>query len=117
MAETIDRHALQATKIIGTSVRNHSEQRLGQIEDFVLDMKSGRIAYAVMSSSGIEGAERRLFAIPFQSMVLNVEEGCFYLDADEDRLRKAPGFDPDHWPTMGDRRWGSKIRGYWEAKA
>jgi hypothetical protein len=92
-------------------VRNSEGQEIGRIDDFVLDMENGRIAYAVMASH-ISG-EERLFAVPFQSMMLDLVANEFQLDADKQRLAEAPGFDRDNWPKMGDRRWGAKIHAYY----
>jgi sporulation protein YlmC with PRC-barrel domain len=108
--------ALLATSIIGLPVKNSERQNLGKIDDFVLDMESGRIAYAVMSSTSRSEAGERLFAVPIQSMILDIEREEFVLDADKSRLDDAPGFDRDNWPRMGDRRWGAKIHAYYGQK-
>jgi len=38
----------------GTKVINKAGKNLGKIEDFVVDLNTGRIAYAVLSFGGLE---------------------------------------------------------------
>ena len=120
MQKPEESRAILANSIIDLKVQNKEGQEIGKIEDIVLDMESGRIGYAVMSSAGFLAGDERLFAVPIQSMVLDLTRNRFLLDADKERLENAPGFDRNNWPRMGDRRWGAKIhayfgqRPYWE---
>jgi sporulation protein YlmC with PRC-barrel domain len=116
MYKTLEANAIQATSIIGSRVRNQDGENVGKIEDFVMDMETGRIAYAVLSFGGFLGMGDKLFAVPFQSMQFDVEDEEFVLDVNIERLKNAPGFDPNHWPKMGEREWGSKIHAYYGQK-
>jgi sporulation protein YlmC with PRC-barrel domain len=116
MYKTLEANAIQATSIIGSRVRNQDGENVGKIEDFVMDMETGRIAYAVLSFGGFLGMGDKLFAVPFQSMQFDVEDEEFVLDVNIERLKNAPGFDRNHWPKMGEREWGSKIHAYYGQK-
>ena len=116
MYKTLEVNAIQATSIIGSRVRNQDSENVGKIEDFVIDMETGRIAYAVLSFGGFLGMGDKLFAVPFQSMQFDVEDEEFILDVNIERLKNAPGFDRSHWPKMGEREWGSKIHAYYGQK-
>jgi sporulation protein YlmC with PRC-barrel domain len=119
MYKTLEVNAIQATSIIGSRVRNQDSENVGKIEDFVIDMETGRIAYAVLSFGGFLGMGDKLFAVPFQSMQFDVEDEEFVLNVNIvniERLKNAPGFDPNHWPKMGEREWGSKIHAYYGQK-
>jgi len=35
------------------------------------------------------------------------------MDTDEERLKKAPGFDTDHWPNMADATWEKSVHAYY----
>ncbi len=111
---------LSASTIIGDSVRNSDNEDLGNIEDVMVDMNSGRIAYAVLSFGGFLGMGDKLFAIPWHALRVLPEEHAFLLEVDKDTLKSAPGFDKDNWPDMADPRFGSQIynyygqKGYWE---
>ena len=38
------------------------------------------------------------------------------LDIEKERLKDAPGFDKDHWPSMADRTWASEIYSYYNRR-
>lgn len=80
----------------------------------MIDVQSGQVAYAVLSSGGLLGLGDRLFAIPWSALRLDVERKCFLLSVDAERLKDAPGFDKDHWPSMADTRWASEVYAYYD---
>lgn len=111
---------LTADTLEGDTVVNPAGEDLGEIKDIMLDVRSGRIAYAVLSSGGILGIGDKLFAIPWSALTLDADRKCFILDVSKERMEKAPGFDKDHWPKMADLNWATQIhsyygqRNYWE---
>mgnify|MGYP001037787954 CR=1 FL=1 len=102
MAEEVRLGALSASTLIGDPVRNSEDKDLGKIEDFMIDLDTGCIVYAVLSFGGFLGFADKLFAIPWVSLRVDREAQCFRLDIDQETLDKAPGFDKDHWPEPQD---------------
>lgn len=98
-----------AKAFLGDEVYNRSEDRLGKLKEFMLDLHSGRICYAVMSSGGFLGVGEKLFAIPWRALTLDEENACFVLNIAEERLMNSPGFDKRHWPDMSDAAWVQDI--------
>jgi PRC-barrel domain len=94
-----------ADTLLGNDVYNSSEEKLGTIKEFMIDMKSGRISYAVLSFGGLLGMGDRLFAVPWQALRMDTGAHRFLLNVPKEALRHAPGFDKDHWPSMADPRW------------
>ena len=97
-------------------VRNISGDDLGTIEDFMLDMDSGRIEYAVLSFGGVLGIGDKLFAVPPQALSVDTENKCLVLDVDKETLDEAPGFDKDNWPSSADRSFSQKVYDYYGQK-
>jgi sporulation protein YlmC with PRC-barrel domain len=116
----IDRRVLSASTLTGDRVRNRDGEDLGKIEELMIDVINGRIAYAVLSFGGFLGLGDKLFAIPWDAMELRGDEHKFVLNVDKEVLRNAPGFDKDNWPDMADPDWGLNIyrhygvRPYWK---
>jgi len=112
---------MAASTLEGDDVVNGKGEDLGDIKEIMIDVPSGRVAYAVLSSGGLLGMGDKLFAIPWSALTLDAERKCFILDVDAERLKAAPGFDKDHWPSMADSSWASEVhayygqRNYWEA--
>jgi sporulation protein YlmC with PRC-barrel domain len=102
-------NAFRVDKIIGSKVINLEGQRVGTIDDLVIDIDTGTIGYAVLEFGGIMGFGDKLFAVPWQSLTSVPAEGIFIIDQSKAKLAKAPGFDKNDWPDVGDRSWGAGI--------
>ena len=104
---------MAADTLEGDSVVNPAGEELGEIKDIMIDVRSGRVAYAVLSKGGILGIGDKLFAIPWSALTLDASRKCFVLDVSKERMDKAPGFDKDHWPAMADLSWATQIHSYY----
>jgi hypothetical protein len=106
----------------GDSVSERAARRtqgeyLGDIKEIMLDMRTGRVAYAVLSFGGFLGLGGKLFAVPWAALTLDTENKRFALDVDKARLSSAPGFVKDKWPNMADAEWAKGIHAYYGTKA
>lgn len=104
---------LSATTIIGDAVRNPEGEDLGRIEEIMIDLDEGRVAYAVLSFGGFMGLGDKLFAIPWQALSLRPDEHRFVLEVSRETLEEAPGFDKDNWPDTSDREWLVRVYRYY----
>lgn len=102
-----------ADTLMGNSVVNAQDETLGDIKEIMLDMRSGRVGYAVLSFGGFLGMGEKLFAVPWKALTLDTEHKRFVLNVEKDRLKDAPGFDRHHWPDMADETWASSIHSYY----
>jgi hypothetical protein len=111
---------MSSSSLVGDRVVNNAGEDLGKMHDIMLDVPTGRIAYAVLSFGGVLGIGNKLFAIPWGRLTLDEDRKEFRLDVDKETLERAPGFDKDNWPDMADPTWGGQIhshygvRPYWE---
>ncbi|HHX64827.1 MAG TPA: PRC-barrel domain containing protein [Chloroflexi bacterium] len=110
---TMEPEILSATTMIGDSVINPEGENLGKIEELMLDLEEGCVMYAVLSFGGVLGIGDKLFAVPWEALTLDPEQKKFILDIDKERLKDAPSFDKDNWPTTVDRRWMTEIYEYY----
>lgn len=113
---------MTAGTLTGDKVVNRQDETLGSIDEIMLDVTLGRIAYAVMAAGGFMGLGEKLFAIPWNALTLDTDRKCFVLDASRETFRNAPGFDKDHWPDEADAAWHQAVhehygsRPYWDPK-
>lgn len=103
------RRTLSASTLIGNVVRNRQNEDLGKVEDFMLDLRTGRVAYVVLSFGGFLGVGNKLFAVPWPALTLDSSRHAFVLDVSRERLSEAPGFDKDHWPDLTDAKAEARI--------
>src|SRR5450755_1035773 len=95
------RRVLAASTLAGDSVRNSAGEDLGKVDEIMIDIPSGRVAYAVLSFGGVLGMGNKLFAVPWSALRVDEDEKSFILDVDKTKLEKAPGFDKSNWPNLG----------------
>ena len=100
---------LSTSTIEGTSVKSPAGESLGDIKDLMVDLTTGRVAYAVVSFGGLLGIGNKLFAVPLQALKQDAANKCFNLDTTKDALETAHGFDKDHWPNFADRTWQTAV--------
>jgi sporulation protein YlmC with PRC-barrel domain len=109
---------LRASKLIGLKAWNPQNQELGQIDDLVVDMPSGKIKFAILSSGGVLGIGEKLHAVPieFTSLRWDAEHNSNYLvlDLTQDQLRNAPSFTSNSWPDFSSEQVASSIRGFYQ---
>src|SRR5947199_108532 len=76
MKKTAYPRVLRTKEIYSDRVRNAAGEDLGKIEELVIDVNTGRVAYAVLSFGGVLKMGNKLFAIP-----LLIGRGWYRLNA------------------------------------
>lgn len=106
-----------ADTLLGNEVLGPADRRLGEILEIMIDMRSGRIAYAVLAFDAAGDRREKLFAVPWSALRLDTARRCFGLDVEPERLEQAPGFDPGAWPRMADAEWSRTVHDWYGARA
>ena len=104
---------LSSSTLTGDAIKNPQGESLGDLKDIMIDIGSGKVAYAVLSFGGILGMGDKLFAVPWESLTVDGENKCLVLNVSKDRLKDAPGFDKDHWPNFAEPGFADKLRSYY----
>jgi hypothetical protein len=102
-----------ANTLLGNDVYNNDGDDLGDIKEFMIDMESGKIAYAVLSFGGLLGMGDKLFAVPWAALALDTVNKRFTLNVAINALKDAPGFNKECWPSMSDRTWASGVHKFY----
>jgi sporulation protein YlmC with PRC-barrel domain len=69
-----------------SEVKNLKGERLGEIEDFVMDPLSGRIAFVILSHAGTVGMGQKVKIIPYEFLSFDETGKNFILDASKEDL-------------------------------
>jgi sporulation protein YlmC with PRC-barrel domain len=104
---------LSAGTLVGDPVMNETGEHLGQLEEIMLDLDSGRVAYAVISFGGILGLGNKFFAIPWQALRVDTDAHAVVVNVSRELLEQAPGFDKDHWPDTSEHAWLTDVFRYY----
>jgi len=113
---------IRAEKVIGTNVYDRAGEKLGSVEDVVLDKKSGKAIYATMAFGGFLGLGHKHHPLPWSMLKYDTTKEGYVTDLSKESLTDAPGFDEDHdsfkWtPDYGrrvDTFYKSPTPGYWD---
>ena len=69
-----------------SEVKNLKGERLGQIEDFVMDLQNGRIAWVIFSHEGMVGMGQKVKIIPYEFLSFDETGKNFILDVSKEDL-------------------------------
>ena len=78
-------------------VINKKGEDMGQVQTFVIDMRVGIIAFALVAFGGMLGISDKWFAMPWAALEWHPETKKFILDMPEKVLKDAPGMHKDKW--------------------
>jgi len=109
----------RASQIKGMDVRNKENQDLGSIDELVIDVTKGHVKYVALSFGSWFTGGNKLFALPLSACTLTHanDKTYFVVNASQESLRNAPGFEKSHWPNTADPNWGKSIDSYYERSA
>lgn len=83
---------IAADKVIGTAVYDAAGERLGTIDSVMLNKRSGKVAYAVMSFGGFLGIGERYHPLPWDVLTYDQGKGGYNIQHSADDLRRAPNY-------------------------
>lgn len=104
---------ISASKVEGTTVYNRKGDKLGSVEDIMIDKFTGQVGYAVMSFGGFLGIGHRHHPLPWQVLDYDQQMGGYVVDLDKKQLEGAPSYEADVDPDWEDRVWGKKVHDYY----
>ncbi|HSW51127.1 MAG TPA: PRC-barrel domain-containing protein [Bryobacteraceae bacterium] len=104
----------QADTIKGSAVRNSQGEEIGDVQDVVLDVKKGQVAFAVLGVGGFLGVGEKNVAVPWNRLQPAGEPQTFVLDVDRQTLEKAPAFDSENIAAMQDPKARQDITRFWQ---
>jgi hypothetical protein len=102
-----------ADTLLGNDVYGKDDESLGDIKEFMIEMASGKVAYAVLSFGGLLGMGDKLFAVPWAALALDTVNKRFTLNVPKSVLKDAPGFNKDRWPSMSDNTWAAGVHKFY----
>ena len=100
---------IRASKLIGMNIHNSQGESVGEVNDIVIDSRSGKIRYAAVTYGGFLGVGNKMFAVPFEAFKVGSAPNQrttnhLILDVTAKQLEGSTGFDEDHWPDFADQK-------------
>jgi sporulation protein YlmC with PRC-barrel domain len=98
---------LDSDRIEGMTVKSRDGKEVGTISDVMLDTKSGRVAFVVVSSGGVLGVGDRKYVVPWEALSVRQSgdywEG-YFAKMDAEKLKNAPEYTDDMISQGYDQR-------------
>jgi len=110
---------IKGKNVIGAKVVNKTDEKLGKIDDLLIDTRNGYAVFGVVSEGGVAGIGDKLIAIPWTAFdVLPNSDGdaTVVLDSTKEQLKNAPNFDKKEWPLIGERKWMARTHDYFKTE-
>ncbi len=107
------RRTLGARTLTHDRVRNLAGEDLGRVVELMIDVITGRVAYAVLSFGGVMGFGGKLFAIPWSAITVDEARQMIIIDVAKEALENMPGFAKDHWPDLSDLGYANGAYRHW----
>jgi sporulation protein YlmC with PRC-barrel domain len=82
--------AIRASKVIGTTVKDSTGERLGEVKDVVLDKQSNSILFSVMSFGGVLGMGEKYHPVPWAALDYDKAEDAYIINLTKEQLKAAP---------------------------
>ncbi|MBF0324498.1 PRC-barrel domain-containing protein [Magnetospirillum moscoviense] len=84
---------IAADKVNGTAVFDLTGDKLGSVENIMIDKASGRAIYAVMSFGGFLGVGEKHHPLPWAALKYDEGKVGYVINMDKKQLEGAPNFD------------------------
>lgn len=103
---------IASNKVEGTSVYNRQGEKLGSVYNFMVDKRSGKVEYAVMSFGGFLGMGDSYHPLPWNMLTYDTNQGGYVVNIDKQALQGGPSYKSGQEPQY-DRTYGEQVHGYY----
>ena len=102
--------SVRVSKLIGMNIENSQEKNIGEIQDIVLNARTGEIQYVAVTYGGFLGLGNKMFAVPFEAIKVqsdpddrnDADDYILVMDVTKKQLQGAKGFNEENWPNFAD---------------
>jgi sporulation protein YlmC with PRC-barrel domain len=109
---------LRVSNLTDDQVVNANDDDLGQVEDWIVDLRQGMLQFGVVDFGGFLGIAENTVAVPWDQFTISASgDNNLMLDVTEDTLRNAPQLDMSDWqpwPNPLPNEWVTETQTFWE---
>ena len=98
---------IASDKVEGTKVYDPNGEHIGSIERILVEKRSGKVSYAVLSFGGFLGMGHDHYPLPWSKLNYDESLGGYRVDVSKQQLEGAPKYDredDDYWTAENGRR-------------
>jgi sporulation protein YlmC with PRC-barrel domain len=108
---------IASDKVEGTAVYGPDGDKIGRIENLMIDKRSGQVVYAVLSFGGFLGIGKDHYPIPWQVLKYDENRGGYVVNITRDQLENAPRYSEDAMCDWADQEYIGQIEAHYRPVA
>jgi len=93
---------ISSSKVEGTAVYDLAGDKLGSIDDLVIDKRTGQVRYAALEFGGFLGIGTDRYPLPWDMLKYDTSKDGYVVNLDRELLTDAPRYAKDSTPAYTD---------------
>jgi PRC-barrel domain len=106
---------IASDKVEGTAVYDRNGTKLGSVYNFMVNKRSGQVAYAVLSFGGFLGMGSSYHPLPWNQLTYDPAQGGYVVDLTKEQLEGAPTYSASEAPRWNDPTYSRGIDDYYSS--
>lgn len=100
-------------RVEGTTVYGSDGDKIGSVENLLIDKQSGQVTDAVVSIGGFLGIGEEQHSLPWSMLKYDSDHEGYQINATEEQLKEAPRFEKSDRDRPYDGAYRSNVYNYW----
>lgn len=105
-------HLHRANNLLGSKLESRNGDRVGDVEDLIIDRGSGKIVFAVVEVGGVLGIGGKEFAVPYDRLEWSEREERFVTTMTRQEAERQNEFLPEDWKDLRQTSWMDRVTGW-----
>jgi sporulation protein YlmC with PRC-barrel domain len=84
--------AISARRVLDKKIKDLSGNKIGVVEDLILDKLSNNVLFAAVSFGGVMGIGEKYFPLPWSLLTYDVSDDSYIVNVSSDQLQTAPAY-------------------------
>ena len=103
---------ISSDKVEGTNVYNVAGDKLGSIDDLMIDKRTGQVRYAVLEFGGFLGMGTDRYPLPWSMLKYDIAKEGYVVPIDKSKLEQAPRYQDSDAPAY-TTEYSDRVNGYY----
>jgi sporulation protein YlmC with PRC-barrel domain len=109
---TTNSDVISSDRVEGTTVYNNAGDKLGSIDELMIDKRSGQVRYAVLEFGGFLGMGTDRYPLPWNMLKYDTSRDGYVVPLEKEQLSNAPRYSDDERPTYDDE-YGRRVNDFY----
>ena len=109
---SISHDIISSDKVEGTDVYDTAGDKLGSVDDLMIDKRTGQVRYAVLEFGGFLGMGTDRYPLPWGMLKYDTVKEGYVVPLDKAKLENAPKYHESDMPAYTSE-YGTKVNGFY----